>query len=61
MRYFIKSVGREKSDQSSIKLNGQQYCQNAHGLNFVIYSNETHRILDTVAFDTGSSNLTFKR
>ena len=61
MRYLITSGGYEKGNVSSILLNGQEYSRNSRGLNFVVYSNETHRIIDEVCFDTASERLTVTR
>lgn len=52
MTYTIKSGGCDEGRYSSIVLNGQEYSENVSGINFVVYSNETHRILDAVFFDT---------
>ena len=52
MTYTIKSGGWDEECYSSIDLNGQEYSENVKGLHLVVYSNETHRILDSVSFDT---------
>lgn len=52
MTYSITSGGWGEGRYSSIILNGQEYSENVRGLNFVVYSNETHRILDEISFDT---------
>ena len=54
MAYSITIGQRNQGGGSSILLNGQEYSRHAEGLNFVVYSNETHRILDEVAFYTCS-------
>lgn len=54
MTYSIISGGLDRGCCSSILINGQEYSENVRGLNFVVYSNETHRILDEVTFDTCS-------
>lgn len=61
MTYDITSGGWDRGCCSSILINGQEYSENVRGMNFVIYSNETHRILDEAAFDTCSSELTVQR
>ena len=61
MNYVIISGGWDRGCCSSITLNGQEYSENARGLNFVVYSNETHRILDEVTFDTFAPELTATR
>lgn len=52
MTYAITSGEWAEECCSSIVLNGQEYSENVRGLHFVVYSNETHRILDAVSFDT---------
>lgn len=51
MSYAITSSDWDRGCYSSIILNGQEYSENVGGLSFVVYSNETHRILDEVSFD----------
>lgn len=50
MTYAITCGEWDEGCYSSIVLNGQEYSENVSGLHFVVYSNETHRILDTVSF-----------
>lgn len=52
MTYAITSGGWDEGCYSSIVLNGQEFSENVNGLHFVVYSIETHRILDEVSFDT---------
>ncbi len=54
MAYSITSGQQNQGGDSSILLNGQEYSGHAGGLKLVVYSNETHRILDEVAFDACS-------
>ena len=49
--YKITSCDWDRGCYSSIIINGQEYSENVRGLNFVIYSNESHRILDAVNFN----------
>lgn len=51
MAFEITDGSKDGEYYSSILLNGQEYSENCGGLSFVVYSNETHRILDTVDFD----------
>ena len=51
MTYTITGGEWDEEYYSSIILNGREYSENVRGLNFVVYSNETHRILDEVSFD----------
>ena len=50
MTYTITSGDWDRLCYSSIILNGREYSDNVRGINFVVYSNETHRILDEVNF-----------
>lgn len=59
--YSITSGGLDRGSCSSVIINELEYSENMRGLNFVIYSNETHRILDEVAFDTCDAELTVTR
>lgn len=52
MSYAIASGGWDEGCYRSIVLNRQEYSDNIRGLYFVVYSNETHRILDEFSFDT---------
>lgn len=61
MSYKVISAGYDRGNLSSILLNGQEYSENTRGLNFVVYSNETHRILDEVTFDICSPELSVIR
>ena len=61
MKYRIVSAGADRGNFSSIVLNEQEYSKNIRGLNFVVYSNETHRVLDEVAFETCIPELTCDR
>lgn len=55
--YTIQSAGYKHGSISSINLNGQEYSKNQSGLNIVVYSNESHRILDEVTFDTSKQDI----
>ncbi len=57
IEYSIVSGGLDRGDCSSIQLNGHEYSKNGVGLNIVVYSNETHRVLDSVAFDIDSAEV----
>ena len=61
MSYSVISGGLDRGDCSSVNINEEEYSKDVPGLNFVIYSNETHRILDEVAFDMGDSELAVTR
>ena len=54
--YQMVSGGRNAGNCSSIMINGQEYSLNESGFNIVVYSNETHRILDEVAFDIAAED-----
>ena len=61
MTYWVTSGGLDRGSCSSVTINENEYSENMPGLNFVIYSNETHRILDEVTFDTSDAELTVTR
>lgn len=50
--YSIISAGYDCGNVSSIVIDGKEYSVNSRGLNFVIYSNESHQVIDSVCFDT---------
>lgn len=50
--YSIVSAGYKCGNVSSIKIDGVEYSVNSRGLNIVVYNNESHRVIDTVCFDT---------
>ena len=58
MTYSVESGGYDRGNCSSVIINGQEYSRDTRGLNIVVYSNETHRILDEVTFDTSVDELT---
>lgn len=39
---------------ASIRVDGQEWSMNRRGMNFVIYDNAQHKVVDTVCFDTSS-------
>ena len=49
--YQITSGGAQGGNVSSIRLNGREYSRNETGLNIVVYSIETGRVLDEAAFE----------
>ncbi len=51
MSFKIVKDNQNGACYSSVILNGHKYSENVSGLNFVVYSNETHRILDASTFD----------
>ncbi len=57
IQYSVQSAGHNCGNVSFINLNGWEYSKNQRGLNIVVYSNESHRILDEVTFDTGAKNI----
>lgn len=42
----------EASDEASIKIDGQEYCVNERGLNFVVVDLVNRVLVDSIAFDT---------
>ena len=59
VRYSVLGLLDKEGSHCSIMLNGQEYARNNSDLNVVVYSNETHRILDEVAIKT--YDLSFSR
>ena len=51
IQYNISSSPCSDSDKNPIMLNMQGYSSETPGLNIVVYSNETHRILDAASID----------
>lgn len=54
LRFKIESAGFDVGDNSSIKLSGKEYSRNERGLNIVVYSKLTDRVIDSVNFDTSA-------
>ena len=61
LAFSLVSGAYDYGDLSSILIDGGQYSQNARGMNIVVYSNASHRILDRVSFDTFSQEHTAVR
>jgi len=59
--YFIFSAGYSAGEQSRIIVGGVDYSVNRRGLNFVVYDNEKHTVIDSVVFDTYSTKLSANR
>lgn len=49
--FAITSAGFEAGDSCSIKINNVEYCKNQEGINIVVYSNDTWKIVDSVVYD----------
>ena len=53
--FEINSRGFITGDTAaSIKVNKQEWSMNRRGMNFVVYDNTLHKVVDTVCFDTTS-------
>ena len=53
--YQITSRGMLTGDPvASILIDGQEWSMNRRGMNFVVYDNAQHKVVDTVCFDTSS-------
>ncbi|MCD8362519.1 MAG: hypothetical protein LUC98_06095 [Lachnospiraceae bacterium] len=50
--YEISSAGYENGNKSSIIIDGTEYSKNLRGMNIVVYSLITHKVIDAVCFDT---------
>lgn len=61
LEYTITSVTDSNGWVNSIILNGREYSKDTKGINIVVYSNETHRILDTVSFDAYEKDMSVNR
>ena len=61
LEYTITSVTDSNGWVNSIILNGREYSKDTKGINIVVYSNETHRILDTVSFDAYKKDMSVNR
>lgn len=59
--YHIISAGQNHGNVSSIILKEKEYSQDFQGLNIVVYSSETGRILDEVTFDIYSQDVAAAR
>lgn len=53
----IRSGFHESGITCSVLVNGVEYSRDGVGLNIVVYSNESHRILDSVVFDANDNFL----
>lgn len=60
LEYAITNVTDPNGCINSIMLNGREYSKNTK-INIVVYSNETHRILDAVSFDAYEKDMSVNR
>ena len=57
-RYTVESIGGwTEETNASIKIDGNEYAINLRGMNFVIYDEKQHLVIDSVCFDTHSGLL----
>lgn len=54
--YFLMSAGRASGDTSSVKIYNQEYSLNGEGLNFVVYSRECEKVVDSKTFNASILN-----
>lgn len=59
--YEIQSGGYQGGDECHIMIDGEDYAQNARGINLVIYNNMLGKVVDSVAFDTHEKEFTAVR
>jgi hypothetical protein len=59
--YIAQSGGLAATDNATLIVNGVNYAVNSRGMNFVVYDNQTHKVIDSVAFDTADAKLAAKR
>lgn len=58
VRYQITSgSSAQKQSSCSIQLDGTEYAKNYRGLNIVVYDNLTKKVIDSVSFDTDSTEM----
>ena len=51
--YEIESAGYDTGEPvASIKISGEEYAMNQIGMNFVVYDEKNHEVVDRVCFDT---------
>ena len=51
--YEIESAGSYTGEpNTSIKIEGEEYAVNGRGMNFVVYDEKSHEVVDRVCFDT---------
>lgn len=51
--YEIESAGTNAGEpNASIKIEGEEYAVNGRGMNFVVYDEKSHEVVDRVCFDT---------
>lgn len=55
--YDICSGGYRLGNTASCKIGGSEYAPNRTGLNFVVYDNRRHEVVDTACFDTHNSSV----
>lgn len=56
--YTITSKGYYAGDLATITIDGIEYSKNGRGFNIVVYDNTIMDVIDSVRFDTGSTNVT---
>lgn len=61
MTYSVSNTGTEYGNRCTIALNWKEYNAYTKSINLVVYSNETHRILDAVVFDASRPELSVTR
>ena len=60
-QYTLKSSSYGDGSVSSISLNEWDYSKDQNGFNIVVYSNESHRILDSVTLGTSKQGIVLAR
>ncbi len=59
--FLLQSGGNKSCNNASVIVDGIEYAVNSRGLNIVVYDNFTHKVIDSVAFDTCDKALAAKR
>lgn len=50
---YVVSAGLDAGAEVSVLIDGIEYAVAARGLNFIVYDNNQHRVIDATVFDTG--------
>ena len=56
--YTITSKGYDIGNEATITMDGAAYPKNGRGFNIVVYNNAISKVIDSVRFDTGVTNVT---
>ena len=57
IHYSIVSAGYLVGNRSSIGIDGTEYSKNVRGMNIVVYDLKEKRVMESISFDTCSSEM----